>query len=358
MKPISKRNLQNAVLEWFKQHGRKSLPWQQFETPYHVWVSEIMLQQTQVKTVIPYYERFITRFPTLEALANAPMDTVLQYWAGLGYYARARHLHQAAQIILSKYKGVFPNLFEEIISLPGIGRSTAGAILSFGFHKAYPILDGNIKRLLARVEGIKGYLGTANILKQLWAVAENYIPTTDVAAYNQAMMDIGALICTKEKPNCNQCPLYRLCYTCQNHLQNQIPPFNPQRKKPLKKAFFLMHSHQGKILLEKRPPKGIWGGLWSFPELIAEKNLSIKDTAKEWFKKNNFSFRIQSCVAWPPFTHAFTHFELAITPIQCLIASQRKTRLPPHLNWFQLEETASLGVPSPSRKLIKQLQGL
>lgn len=332
MQSILIEQVQNKLLGWFKKYGRHDLPWQQSPTPYHIWISEIMLQQTQVKTVLPYYERFIKRFQAIENLANASLETVLQHWAGLGYYARARNLHKTAKIIWSEHRGIFPNTFEQWIALPGIGRSTAGAILSFAFHQPYPILDANVKRVFARVGGITK-------LDQLWEMATLYTPPVHTAEHNQAIMDLGALICTARFPECSVCPIQEICYAFQHQVQHQIPKPIPHKAKPLKKTFFLVVYHQNKILLEKRPSHGIWGGLWSFPETTNILDIPITARQKS-----------------PSFLHTFTHFKLEITPVfimpevseTTLFSTQNRT-------WFTLKKAMTLGLPAPSLKLIKSL---
>lgn len=332
MKSIPIEQVQNKLLRWFKQHGRQDLPWQQSKTPYHVWISEIMLQQTQVKTVLSYYERFIKRFPTIEVLANAPIDTVLQHWAGLGYYARARNLHKTAEIIWSEYQGFFPNTFEQLIALPGIGRSTAGAVLSFAFHQPYPILDANVKRVLARIGGIIES-------DQLWEMATLYTPPLHTAEYNQAIMDLGALICTARSPHCLVCPIQETCYAYQHQAQHKIPKPIPYKEKPIKKIFFLMVQHQDKILLEKRPSHGIWGGLWSFPETT-----------------NILTIPIMASQKLLSFSHTFTHFKLEITPVLFkLDASQATLFSAKNRTWFTIKEAITLGLPAPSFKLMQAL---
>lgn len=324
--------VQNKLLGWFKKHGRHTLPWQQSPTPYHIWISEIMLQQTQVKTVLSYYERFIKRFPTMEILANASSETVLQHWAGLGYYARARNLHKTAKIIWSEYRGIFPNTFEQLIALPGIGRSTAGAVLSFAFHQPYPILDANVKRVLSRVGGIME-------LEPLWEMAALYTPRTHTAEYNQAIMDLGALICTVRSPGCSVCPMQETCYAFQHQVQHQIPKPLSRKEKPLKKTFFLIIYYQDKILLERRPSYGIWGGLWSFPETTDILTIPITTSQK-----------------FPPFLHTFTHFKLEITPVFFKPnTSQTTLFLAKNTTWFTLKKAMTLGLPAPSLKLIKSL---
>jgi A/G-specific adenine glycosylase len=257
----------NRVIKWFNQHGRKHLPWQQNPTPYHVWVSEIMLQQTQVATVIGYYERFIKRFPAVEVLAAASEDAVLEHWAGLGYYARGRNLHKAAQQVVLQHQGLFPSTVEGLVALPGIGRSTAGAIVSLGHHLPATILDGNVKRVLARVHAIDKWPEETQTLKKLWALAESLTPSKNVQAYNQAMMDLGALICTRTRPRCEECPLTASCEAYAKELTQVLPVSKPKKIIPEKPGqMVIIVREDGAVLLHKRPSPGIWGGLWCFPE--------------------------------------------------------------------------------------------
>ncbi|MBT8440604.1 MAG: A/G-specific adenine glycosylase, partial [Gammaproteobacteria bacterium] len=251
------------VLFWGKAHGRKDLPWQQQMTPYRVWVSEIMLQQTQVKTVIPYFEKFVENFPTIQQLAEANVDEVLHHWSGLGYYARARNLHKTAQTIASVYKGKFPEEIHEMEKLPGIGRSTAGAILSLSRGLYFPILDGNVKRVLARCFEVGGWPGKASVLKQLWQISEKVTPRQETASFNQSMMDLGSMVCTRGSPACDNCPLNNQCGAYKSGNWSNYPGKKPKKALPVKKTIMLLiKNDQGAILLQKRPPAGIWGGLW------------------------------------------------------------------------------------------------
>ena len=297
------------VLTWFDQHGRKDLPWQQNPTPYRVWVSEIMLQQTQVTTVIPYYTRFMQRFPDVVSLANAEQDEVLKLWEGLGYYTRGRNLHKAAQLIRDVYTGEFPNTMALVEALPGIGRSTAGAILSLSLGQRHAILDGNVKRVLARYHAVTGWTGENQTLQTLWQYAEQHLPNTRNADYTQAMMDMGATLCTRTKPLCLLCPLQS---DCQAFLQGNVtayPSKRPAKAVPEKTAFaLLLRNSEGEILLQKRPPTGIWGGLWSFPEFSTEIELHA------WVLEHH----TQTTDQWqylPVSVHTFSHYRLHLHPI-------------------------------------------
>ena len=258
------------LIAWQKQHGRHDLPWQNTTDPYAIWVSEIMLQQTQVTAVIGYYSKFMQRFPTIAALAGATQDEVLQHWSGLGYYSRARNLHNAAQTIMDEHNGVFPGDFATIQTLPGIGRSTAAAIASFAFNQVQTILDGNVKRVLTRHFAIEGWPGTPKIEKELWLLAEQLLPQTDMVAYTQGLMDLGATLCTRSKPQCTRCPLTASCAALQQQRVNQLPTPKPRKTVPEKNTTMLVLLEGDSVMLEKRPSTGIWGGLWSFPELEAD----------------------------------------------------------------------------------------
>ena len=302
------KSFPKAVLKWFDSHGRKDLPWQQNRTPYRVWVSEIMLQQTQVTTVIPYYQRFMRRFPNVKSLADAPVDEVLQMWSGLGYYARGRNLHKAAQMIRDQYNNRFPRQYEQVAALPGIGRSTAGAILSLSGGQRHAILDGNVKRVLSRVFMVPGWPGETAVANALWDKAEALTPQDRVADYNQAMMDIGAGVCTRSKPACLLCPLTTFCQACQAQRQHEFPQRKPAKQKPVKQtAMLMLISPNKEILLEKRPPAGIWGGLLSFPEL------GLNGEVASWCQ-TQFGAKVRDCQTWPTLRHTFSHYHLDITP--------------------------------------------
>jgi len=258
------------VLAWFDEHGRKHLPWQRDPTPYRVWVSEIMLQQTQVATVIPYYERFMARFPDLATLADAPLDDVLAHWSGLGYYARARNLHRCAQVIRDRHGGAFPTDIESVESLPGIGRSTAGAILSLALGQHHPILDGNVKRVLARAFAVGGWPGRSAVLARLWALSARVTPSEGTDRFNQAMMDLGATLCTRSRPDCARCPVADGCAGLASGDPARYPGRKPKKETPVRRTIMLAaRDADGAFLLERRPPTGIWGGLWSLPEIAS-----------------------------------------------------------------------------------------
>ncbi|MFB2733688.1 A/G-specific adenine glycosylase [Shewanella mangrovisoli] len=302
------------IVNWYDNHGRKTLPWQQDKTPYRVWVSEIMLQQTQVATVIPYYQRFMARFPDVLALANAPDDEVLHHWTGLGYYARARNLHKAAKMIRDLYQGQFPTDFEQVLALPGIGRSTAGAVLSLSLGQHHPILDGNVKRVLARHGAIAGWPGQKPVEEQLWQLTEQLTPEQDIQKYNQAMMDIGASICTRSKPNCAACPVAVDCKAQLMGRQTDFPGKKPKKTIPEKAAWMLVLLKDNQVFLAKRPPAGIWGGLWCFPEFSTQAALNAELEAQGYH-----AAQLEPLIG---FRHTFSHFHLDIQPMLLNLDSQ------------------------------------
>ena len=306
--PASAKKFSNHVLTWYDKQGRKTLPWQQNKTPYRVWISEIMLQQTQVATVIPYYQRFMASFPSISDLAKADEDKVLHHWTGLGYYARARNLHKAAKQIVERHKGEFPQTLNETVGLPGIGRSTAGAVLSLSLNKHHAILDGNVKRVLARCYTVNGYNGQAKFEQQLWPIAETLTPKKGVAKFNQAMMDLGALVCTRSKPDCENCPLSSGCLANAGNLQSQLSAKENRKKvTPVKNTIMVIPRVKNKVLMQKRPPSGIWGGLWCFLE-ISEPSEMHALLAKQ-------QLAAVKQIELPAFRHTFSHFHLDIQAI-------------------------------------------
>lgn len=299
----------DTVLHWFAAHGRHTLPWQQNPTPYRVWVSEIMLQQTQVSTVIPYFQRFMARFPDVHALASAPLDEVLHLWTGLGYYARGRNLHRSAQLLSTQWQGEFPRTVDALCELPGIGRSTAGAILALGCGVRAPILDGNVKRVMCRFHGIEGWPDLPAVQKRLWVLAQDATPTEGFAAYTQAMMDLGATVCTRSRPACPQCPLAEGCQALATDTVAALPSRKPTRVVPKRAVCMLMcRLPTGQVLLEQRPQSGIWGGLWSFPE-FADVAAAQQFLARQWPGQD------LPQKTWPVLKHTFSHFQLQITPL-------------------------------------------
>jgi len=329
------------LLDWFDLHGRKDLPWQQQPTSYHIWVSEIMLQQTQVSTVIPYYQRFIQQFPNIKALAASAVDDVLALWTGLGYYARARNLHKAATIVIDQHHSEIPNSQEALIALPGIGRSTAGAIMALAYHQRFPILDGNVKRVLARFDAISGWPGNKAIEQLLWQRAEQLLPQHRIANYIQAQMDLGATICTRSKPNCSHCPLTIDCKAYQQGNPTRYPIPKPKKAIPIRSTnWFVICHDDGRVLLEQRPPTGIWGGLWSFPEF----ELNINDQAL-----------IRQEIL-PTFRHSFTHFKLDISPTLRIYNKITEKVADDNQIWYTITDALRLGLPAPVKKLLESIQ--
>jgi A/G-specific adenine glycosylase len=336
------------VLAWFDRSGRKHLPWQRDPTPYRVWVSEIMLQQTQVTTVIPYYERFMQRFPTAQALAAAPIDEVLHLWTGLGYYARARNLHRAALRIVSEHAGVFPDELDTVQSLPGIGRSTAGAILALSMSQRHPILDGNVKRVLTRCFGIEGFPGHPAIERKLWTIADACTPADRVASYTQAMMDLGATVCVRSRPSCLTCPLSERCIARKENRQMALPTPRPRKVRPQRSACVVIAVRaDGCTLLEQRPPAGIWGGLWTFPQF------DDHEAATRWISEQ---LRGEAIDRLPPYQHSFTHFDLTLHPLLVRDA-RRPDAIADHDGhcWYDLARPARIGLAKPAIDLIHAL---
>lgn len=337
---------QQRILAWFATNGRKDLPWQQNMTPYKVWLSEIMLQQTQVTTVIPYYHRFIQQFSDINKLATSSIDLILHLWSGLGYYARARNLHKTAKII-SEQGGVFPNNFNSLIDLPGIGRSTAGAILSIAFNNDHPILDGNVKRVLARYHAISGWTGSSKVSNELWRLSAAYTPKLQVAEYTQAIMDLGATICTRYQPKCDECPISLDCLARIKNKVKQIPTAKPTKILAEKKILFLvLQTMEKQFFLEKRPTTGIWGGLWSFPEFNSLKEIESWCTQK--------SIPILSIKKMTQQRHTFTHFHLDYTAI--IVTTEYPTNNVMELNqsvWYNTKQINYLGIPTPIKRLLQ-----
>ncbi len=341
----------NALLKWYAKHGRHDLPWKKPLDVYRVWVSEIMLQQTQVATVIPYFARFMKSFPDLATLANASQDLVFNHWAGLGYYARARNLHKAARMVMQDFKGKFPKDVPTLATLPGIGLSTAGAILSQAYNLRAPILDGNVKRVLCRFHGIKAWPGEKAVHDKLWDLAEYYTPKTQAADYTQATMDLGATCCTRSKPNCEACPLKKHCVAFAHHEQSLCPGKKPRKKLPSKQLYMLCAQNQkGEFLLEQRPLKGIWAGLWSLPEFKTESDIL------PWIKKHLGSPE-NALVSLSSISHTFTHYHLSIEP-RCLKLSKnpRLKKEKEHLRWLNEKALDERGLPAPIQKLLMTIR--
>ena len=336
-----------AVLGWYDRHGRKDLPWQQRITPYRVWVSEIMLQQTQVSTVLGYFDRFMDALPTVEALAAAEEDEVLHLWTGLGYYSRARNLHKTAKLIVAEHGGEFPRDVEQLADLPGIGRSTAGAIASLSMGLRAPILDGNVKRVLARYVAQQGYPGEPKVARQLWEAAERFTPQQRVNHYTQAMMDLGATLCTRSKPSCLLCPLKDGCRAHLLGRETEFPVPKPRKALPQKRTLMpLLANPDGAILLYRRPSMGLWGGLWSLPELD---DLSALDPLAE-----RHALQLQERRELPSLTHTFSHFQLAIEPWLIRVEPQAGTVAEADWLWYNLATPPRLGLAAPVKTLLKR----
>ena len=308
------------------------------------------MQQTRVKTVIPYFERFIIRFPDVNTLAKTHLDEVLHHWSGLGYYARGRNLHNAARIIVNDLKGEFPETIDKLISLPGIGRSTAGAILALSLDQRQLILDGNVKRVLTRYQGISGWPGDKNVNERLWALAEELTPKKHVANYTQAMMDLGATVCTRTRPDCVQCPINKTCYACVNELQSELPSKRKNKKLPVKQTIFtIIENNQGEVLLERRPPVGIWGGLWSFPECPVHEDIS------QWIK-DRYGSTVSAVIEQSPLRHTFSHFHLDIRPVRAkVMADNNSIQDKGDLCWYNPQDKTALGMAAPVMKLLQTI---
>ena len=336
-----------SLITWQREPGRHGLPWQGAEA-YRVWLSEIMLQQTQVATVIPYYQRFITSFPTIAALAAASEEQVLAHWSGLGYYARGRNLHRAAQIVENLHGGEFPCQFEQILALPGIGRSTAAAICALAFQQRHAILDGNVKRVLARYCSVAGSPAIKSVEQLLWQHAEALLPQCDVATYTQALMDMGAMLCTRSKPRCDLCPVQRGCVAHQTGRVTELPTPRVRRAVPERHATFFLVMHGRDILLERRAPTGVWGGLWCLPQL-EEDDEALADYVqrKGW--------KIDKQTGLPMFTHVFTHFKLHITPLLLNLADKPLTVQQSGSKWLDVDDALRAAIPAPVRKLLANI---
>lgn len=339
-----------AVTAWQAQYGRRNLPWQSPATPYRVWVSEIMLQQTQVATVIPYFRRFMARFPALTGLARAQLDEVLHLWTGLGYYARARHLHETARRIDTDHGGRFPETIDRLLQLPGIGRSTAGAILSLALGQRHPILDGNVKRVLARYHAVAGWPGRTEVQRRLWALAEHYTPQERTAAYNQGMMDLGASLCVRTRPHCERCPLAPSCAARRLARQNHFPEPRPAKLKPVRRTRMLLLQQADRVLLVRRPPTGVWGGLWCPPECDLEADYIAAC-------RQRFGLRVGPAREWPVRRHTFSHFHLEIHPLHARVQAEDPGVMdsPEHL-WYNDHSWKRCGLAAPVRRLLQDLE--
>jgi len=336
------------VVRWQQRAGRSELPWQGTNDPYAIWVSEIMLQQTQVATVVPFYTRFMEIFPDIATLAGAPLDDVMRLWSGLGYYSRARNLHRAAQIVATQYAGVFPGTRAEIEQLPGVGRSTAAAIAGFAFGARAAILDGNVKRLLARHFLVEGFPGDRAVESELWSLAESLLPKRGVAPYIQGLMDLGALICTTRRPACPRCPLRTTCGARLADRVGELPAPRPRRKVPTRATFMAVLRHGGDVLLEKRPASGVWGGLWSLPELATDVDLPSALARR-------FGCGVRRTDRLAPMRHTFTHFTLEIQPMLIDVDVPASRAAEPGSVWLPLESAATAALPAPVKRLLVRL---
>jgi A/G-specific adenine glycosylase len=337
-----------ALIAWQKKHGRHDLPWQCRHDAYAVWLSEIMLQQTQVSAVIPYYRRFLERFPDVAALAAAGEDEVLALWSGLGYYSRARNLHRAARQVADLHRGKFPDTLEALMALPGIGRSTAAAVLVFAFGKRAAILDGNVKRVLARLCAIDGYPGDSAVAARLWQAAEALLPKSGLRAYTQGLMDLGASLCTRTKPRCAECPVAGLCIAHREQRTAQLPAPKPRKALPQRRTTMLILRRAGEVLLEKRPPAGIWGGLWSFPELEGDAD-AIEICARR------YGAEVEVQDALPLIAHGFTHFRLDILPLPLRVRRWPRRAAEPGQAWLPVAEALGAAIPQPVRLILHEL---
>jgi A/G-specific adenine glycosylase len=341
------------LLRWFDRHGRKDLPWQRADAsgrrdPYLVWLSEVMLQQTQVRTVVGYFERFVAALPSVRALATASEDQVFALWSGLGYYRRARHAHQAARICVEEHGGQLPADFAALLALPGVGRSTAGAILAQAHGQRWPILDGNVKRVLARYHGVSGYPGEAAVERELWHYADLHTPQARVVDYTQAIMDLGATVCLREQPRCMQCPLASGCVAYRDGLTSALPTRRPTRVIPNRDTCMLvLRDADRRVLLERRGPQGVWSGLWSLPEA------GNVDAARSWARQHA---QVAGEEPLDAFTHVFTHYRLQVTPLLFRCTSTNPGIADhPDLRWYAADELEQLGLPSPVRRLLSRI---
>lgn len=339
----------SKLVAWQRQHGRHDLPWQGTRDPYLIWLSEVMLQQTQVATVIPYYLRFLARFPDIATLAAAPLDEVLRLWSGLGYYSRARNLHRAAQLVASQRGGAFPRRFDEVAALPGLGRSTAAAICVFAYGQRHAILDGNVKRVLARCRGVKGYAGEKKIADRLWREADRLLPRRNVETYTQGLMDLGATVCTRSQPQCGACPVHRNCVAHQRGWVGKVPAPRPRKRLPHKRTVMLALMRAGEVLLEKRPVAGIWGGMWCLPE-------STGGTDLEAYCLKRFGAHVLEVEELEVIPHGFTHFTLDIQPLRLRVSALAPGATEPGVMWLPLEEARGAAIPAPVRRILGSLK--
>lgn len=362
---MSIRPFASRVVEWQREHGRRDLPWQRTRDAYRIWLSEVMLQQTQVASVLPYFTRFVSEFPTVAALAAAPLPRVLELWSGLGYYRRAHHLHAAARAVVDVYDGRFPVDAATLAQLPGIGRSTAAAIAAFANGERGAILDGNVKRVLARHRGVEGWPGDPRVQAELWRVADSLVPdaggsgsraadeagvggSTAIAAYTQGLMDLGATVCTRPRPRCDACPVRDDCIARRDARTATLPAPRPRKALPRRDVIVLLLERDGRILLEQRPPLGVWGGLWSFPELPPGADVDERIAAR-------FDASVAAKEPMAPMTHVFTHFLLTMHPVRVSIARWPSAVQSPGTEWFARDAALAAALPSPIRTMLRAL---
>lgn len=347
--------LSDRVLTWYRDHGRKDLPWQHAPEPYPVWVSEIMLQQTQVQAVIPYFEKFMQRFPHVRALAAAHVDEVLHIWSGLGYYARARNLHRAANAVVDEHGGALPGTMDALMALPGIGRSTAAAILALSHGERHAILDGNVKRVLCRYHSIKEWPGSSGAARRLWAIAEAHTPNDEVSAYTQAIMDLGATVCTRSHARCDDCPLNADCLALAEGRVGELPQPRPRKATPIRETVFvIVRDRRKRVLLERRPPAGVWGGLWSFPECRPGTDVA------HWCRQN-LGLAVQPAQELDALRHTFSHFRLHITPTLVNLdasASAMAVKDDADRQWYDHDGAERIGLAAPVTRLLEELRSL
>jgi A/G-specific adenine glycosylase len=332
-------------VRWQKKHGRHDLPWQKTRNAYRIWLAEIMLQQTQVATVIPYYERFLARFPDVKTLAAAAQDDVLTLWSGLGYYSRARNLHRAARTIIAEHGGRVPREFAALIALPGIGRSTAAAISVFAFGARHPILDGNVKRLFARRFGVRGYPGDAKVAAALWRETERQLPSRNLESYTQGLMDLGAAVCTRTRPRCDACPLAADCVALARAAIKKFPAPRPRKLLPQRRTRMLVLLHARQVLLEKRAPAGIWGGLWSLPEVATGADIIA-------LCEERYGAVVATHEAMPKVAHGFTHFKLDIVPQKLVVTRVAPRAAAPGVMWLALDDALGAAIPAPVKRIL------
>ncbi|MBC3878171.1 A/G-specific adenine glycosylase [Undibacterium sp. FT79W] len=356
-----------TVIRWQKQHGRHGLPWQQSREAYRVWLSEIMLQQTQVSAVIPYYQKFLQSFPTVFDLAAAPAEDVMAHWSGLGYYTRARNLHQCAKQVVEKYQGQFPADQALLEQLPGIGRSTAAAITAFSYGTVAAILDGNVKRVFARVFGIAGYPGTRVIEDSMWQRALALLPEEGIESYTQGLMDFGATLCTRSSPACGRCPLQARCVAFAEGRTAELPTRKPKKQVKEKRAVMLLLLDQNRVLLERRPDSGIWGGLLSLPEVDGmQEYIATEDDADD--ATVTFKVMTPALLALtarfgeveirrelPVIEHVFTHFKLHIHTVVAELTQHAPQVADANYVWLDLKQAADAGLPAPIKTLLNSL---